>query len=403
MKMLSKVLIFSLVVMVFITGCTSKNNSSEVKEVIIASLHPVSGYLAKEGQEMDDAIKMAADEINEAGGIKSLGGAKVKVITGDHEGSEEKALSETQRLIRDGALGIIGAYGTVLTATQEAEKQKTPFIIDVAVADEVLERGFKYSFRLQPNSTMMVNNFLKYFTDLNNNTQSGLKTAVLSYEDAEFGTGIAERIAKRADEAGLEIIGKIPHSAGAADFTPSVSKITSLKPDVVILTTYLNDGTQIMKGLDQNGAMPKLLIGVANGALSNPTFIHEETSINQNMLDVNYSINPKSDKAKQLKDTFKEKYNKDFGPNSAYAYEAAKVLLLAIEKAGSTDKDKIRDQISSLKYEDHILPQEQPVIFDETGQNPNAAAVLTQINGGESFVVYPEPFGVAEPVFPMNK
>lgn len=391
-------------------GCSSNNQSAadsggdgQIKEIKIGSLHPLSGVLAKEGQEMDDAVKMAIDEINEAGGIKSLGGAKVVVVSGDHEGSEEKALSETQRLIREGAVGVIGAYGTVLSATQEAERQKTPFVVDVAVADQVTERGFKYTFRLQPNSTMMVDNFLKYFQELNTKSQAGLKTAVLSYEDSEFGTGIAEGIAAKAQEAGLEIIGKIPHSAAGADFTSDVTKIASLKPDVVILSTYLNDGTQIMKGLAQNNAVPKLLIGVANGALSNPTFIQNETGINQNMMDVNYSINPRSEQAAKLIIQFKQKYNKDFGANAAYAYEAAKVLLQAIENAGSADKTKIREQLAAMKYEQHILPQNEPISFNEKGQNPYATAVLSQISEGKSKVVYPEDFSVTMPVFPMHK
>lgn len=404
MKQVAKILCLLLITNLFLIGCSSELSSTDgnVKEIKIGTIHPLSGPLAKEGQEMSAAVQMAVDEVNESGGIKSLGGAKVVVVKGDHELKEEKAVSEAQRLISERVLGIIGPYGTALAATKEAERQKTPFIIDVAVADEITERGFKYTFRLQPNATMMVSNFLEYFKTLNEGTGSNLKTAVLSYENSEFGTLIAEDIERRASQAGLEVISKIPHSAAAADFTSEVTKIISLKPDVLVLTTYLNDGTQIIKGLNDYGFTPKVLIGVANGALSNPQFIENETAINQYLMDVNYSTNPKSEKVEQLKKKFKDIYKQNFGPNAAYSYEATKVLLMAIERAGSTDKTKIRDEIAKTHYDDHILPQ-GTLIFDEKGQNPNANAVLSQIVNGTSKVVFPVKYSVAEPVFPTKQ
>ncbi len=382
---------------------TSDENQGEnsVSEVKIGSLHPLSGALAIDGTQMENAVKMAVDEVNESGGIKSLGGAKVTLISEDSENKPEKGVSEVQRMIREGVVGIVGAYTSAVTlaATQEAEKQKVPFVVDIAVSNEVTERGFKYTFRIQPNAKLMTDNFLKYFKELNEKSGSQLKTAVLVHEDSVFGSGIADYIEQNASQAGLEILANMAHPASTLDLTSDITKIKSLNPDVVITTTYLSDGDLLVKGMHNSGFWPKAMIGVANGAFSNAKFIADNITINQHIMDVNYTINPKSELAQEVKSKYKQLYGEEMSPNAAYSYMAVKVLIDAIERAGSTDRSKIRDALAQTNYTDHILPQ-GPIIFDETGQNINAQAVLNQIFDGQSLVVYPEEYKQVEPVFP---
>lgn len=388
-----------------LAGCSGSQSSGAadagqpVKEIKIGQIHPLSGAMAVEGQQMRDAVQLAVDEVNEKGGIKSLGGAKVTLIDGDHEGKPEKGVSEVQRLIREGAVGILGTYtsGVTLSATQEAERQKTPFVVTIAAVDDVTERGFKYTFRIQPPASMMAQNFLDLFKSLNEKTGAGYQTAAIAHEDSVFGSSIADYINKNARQAGLQILANIPYSAKAADLTAEVNKIKSVNPDVVIPITYLNDGRLLFQAMKDANFKPKATIGVANGAISNAKFIAEDTALNQYMLDVNYTINPNSEKAKQVKEAYKAKFGSELGPNAAYSYEATKVLLDAIERAGSTDKAKIRDALTQTNYTDHILPQDA-IIFDEKGQNKNAQAVMNQIVDGKSEVVFPEKYKQAEPV-----
>ncbi|MFC0212280.1 ABC transporter substrate-binding protein [Paenibacillus chartarius] len=373
------------------------STGAKVAEVKIGSIHPISGSSAVEGQQMQDAIQMAVDEVNAGGGIKSLGGAKVTLVTGDNEMKAEKGVSEVQRMVREGVVGILGTYssGVTLTATQEAEKQKVPFVVTISSVDSITERGFKYTFRLQPPASMMAQDFISQFKDLNAKAGGNLKTAVISHEDSIFGSSIADYIQKHASEAGLEILAKMPHPSSAADLTADVNKMKSLNPDVVIPITYLGDGKLLFQSMKNAGFAPKVTIGVANGAISNSKFITEDTGLNQYLLDVNYSINPKSEKAKTVTAAYAAKYNKGMGPNAAYSYEATKVLIDAIERAGSTDKTKIRDALSTTDYKDHILPQDS-IVFDEKGQNKNARSVMNQIVDGKSVVVFPAEYKQVE-------
>lgn len=407
--MRKKLLALSMAVsLVFVAACGEESGTAgggdDGKNIVkIGSLHPLSGGLALEGQEMLDGVKLAVEEANEAGGIESMDGAKIELVESDHEGLAEKGVSEVQKLNTAKVAGIIGTYssGVALPATQEAERNGIPFIVDIGSADDITERGFKYTFRLQPAATSFSKDFLKYFDDLNKKTDTPLKTAVLVYEDSVFGSSISKAIKENADDYGLKILGDLPHSASSADLSSTINKISSLKPDVVITTTYLRDGAMLVEGLQSTKFVPKAIIGVANGAFSNAGFITDEKAENQNIMDVNYTINPKSETATKVKEAYKEKYNKNLGPNAAYSYMAAKVLIDAIERAGTNDREKVMEALKETNYEDHILPQEA-IQFDEKGQNIGARAVLNQIDGHESKVVYPEEFAEQEVVYPAN-
>jgi branched-chain amino acid transport system substrate-binding protein len=410
MKM-KKLLLLSIALIIVLAGCSSKSSTgatgsggSSAKVIKIGTLHPLSGSMANEGQQMRDAVRLAADEVNKAGGIKSLGGAKIQVVEGDSQGVPEKGVSEIQRLNREGVVGIIGAYssGVTLPATQEAEKAKIPFVVDIATDNSITERGFKYTFRIQPPASVMAKNFLNYINVLNKKAATPLKTVVLAHEDSVFGTGIANLIAKDAASHGLKVLADIPHPATAADLSSTVNKIKSLNPDIVVSTSYLQDGTLLVNGLKDANFQPKAMVGVANGAYSNAQFITQDKATNQYIMDINYTINPKSDLATTVEKEYKQAFNKDLGPNAAYSYTAAKVLIDAIERAGSTDHDKIREALTKTNLKGHILPQ-GPIVFDSKGQNENSQAVLNQIIDGQSKVVYPNAYKDAEPIYPTKK
>lgn len=400
---LKKIVFFMLATLLILTGCTGKAQSGEENIVKIGALHPLSGGLANEGQEMRDAARLAVKEVNEAGGIKSLGGAKVELIEADHEGAPEKGMSEIQRLDREKVVGVIGAYssGVTLPATQEAERAGIPFVVDIATVEEVTERGFKYTFRVQPPASMMAENFLEYFDVLNEMSETPLETVVLVHEDSVFGTSIASLIEKGASDHQIDVLDNIPHAATAADISSTINKINRLKPDAVIATTYLRDGTLLVNGLKQSNFQPKVIIGVANGAFSNTAFINDETDINQHIMDVNYSINPQSELALEVSQKYEDQFNKHMGPNAAYSYTATKVLIDAVERAGSTDRAKIQEALSETNLTEHILPQDT-IVFDESGQNANAQAVLNQIINGETKVIYPDEYKNADPVLPTK-
>src|SRR5258705_12818808 len=139
---------------------------AQSREVKVGYILPVTGPLAFEAQLALNGLQQAVDEINGAGGIKSLGGAHITLLPGDTQNKVELGNSEAARLIDQGVTAIIGPFSSLVafSVRQVTEKNKTPFLLLATVADNVLEGGLRYTFRMQPNgramATLTVGNML---------------------------------------------------------------------------------------------------------------------------------------------------------------------------------------------------------------------------------------------------
>lgn len=405
--LLAVILVFTMVVS--LAGCgsqASNDNSSnnnaqaQAKEILIGSIHPMTGSMAYEGKAITNAAQLAVDEINAAGGIKSLGGAKLKLLVGDNQGLPDKAASEAQRLIREGAVALIGTYtsSATVTATQEAEKAQTPFLITVAATTNIQERGFKYSFRIQPNADTFSNDFLRYMKEIKT---PDIKTIAIVHENSLFGTYFADYVKKNIAKADLTVVGDIPYAASTATLSSEVTKLAGLNPDLVVGVGYYRDQALLMKAIRERNLKFKGIVGIANGAISDPKIIQDLGQGAEGLMDVNYRWNPTSQASEKVLTAYKQKYNDNMSPHAMFGYTSIQVLADSLERAASTDKNKLRDAIAQTNFTNHILPQDA-ISFNDKGENINAQAVLIQIQNGKQEVVYPEKYAQAKLIFPMK-
>src|SRR5215510_12973454 len=143
------------------------------KEVKLGYILPVTGPLAFEAQLSLNGLQLAVDEINNASGVKSLGGAKLTLLPGDTQNKVELGNSEAARLIDQGISVLIGPFSSLVaySVRQVTEKNKTPFMLLAAVADNLTEGGLRYVFRVQPNgkamSTLTMTNLVELATASN--------------------------------------------------------------------------------------------------------------------------------------------------------------------------------------------------------------------------------------------
>ncbi len=373
------------------------------KEIIIGHIHPLSGFLAFDGKELENGIKLAVQEINQAGGIKSLGGAQLKLMAADSEGKPDVAIREVERLYKAGAVALTGCYqsGVTLVATQIAEKFKVPFVVSVAVADKVTERGFKYTFRVQPNAQQMATQAVQHLAEIIKASGDSAKTIAYLHDDTAFGKPLSEHVAKVAPQYGLKVVEDVPYSPKAADVSTEVGKIKAAGADIILDTGYFGDGVRVYKTMKDLRVQAKAIMGCANGAFSHPKFIKELGEITENVMDGNYRANPLSPLTKKAFANYKKTYGNDMGASTVFSYQAAYVIADAIERAGSDDRKAIRDALAKTEMTDHILPQ-GPIVFGKDGQNVNARAAVTQVQGGQIKVVWPKEYAEAEPVFPVK-
>lgn len=145
----------------------------------------------------------------------------------------------------------------------------------------------------------------------------------------------------------------------------------------------------------------KAVYGVANGAFSHPDFVNQAGPASVNVMDANYYFDPRNPATQVAFETYRQKFGRSFSTHAIYAYEAARVALDAIERAGAADPEAVREALANTNRSEHILPQ-GPIQFDEQGENINARAVLLQVLDGAPRVVLPAQYAEAQPVFPAG-
>jgi len=373
------------------------------KEILIGSIHPTTGPCAYDGTSVAQAVQLAADLKNAAGGIKSMGGAKLKVLLKDTESKPKVGEAAAEKLIRDGCIALLGCYNSpvALVTTKVAERRGIPHIITIAVADEILQRGFKYTFRPQPDAMDMAEGTCKYARELAERFNVDLKTVALMHI-AGFGAVIANKVDKIAPQYGFEVIGKVSYGYGVSDLTTEIFKVKAMNADVIFDAGYLADGILKLKTYNDLKVEPKGgIIGCANGAYSNAAMVKELGRLAEYIMDGNYSHNPRSSLARRVMAEYNKKYTKVvFQSHVAPTYDAALVLIDALERAGTTDPVKLRDAIAKTSLKEHVMPG-GPIEFDSTGQNSNALATLQQVQKREVKLVLPKEYSNAEPVYPI--
>jgi branched-chain amino acid transport system substrate-binding protein len=377
---------------------------AQAREIKVGHIHPLSGFLAFDGGLVVNGLTLAVDEINEGGGIKSIGGARVGLAGGDTQGKVEVGMAEAERLIRDGAVAVLGPYQSPVAyaVSQLCEKERTPFVITVAVADNITERGFEYTFRVQPNARVMAERSLDHLAEMAKSAGVSVKTLSMMHEDGLFGTSIAGHVERHAKKLGMELGLKVPYNFRTPDLTTEVTKIKAAKADVVLVTGYFGDALLIVRTATELRLEARAVMGISNGGFSNPKFLADQPQLADLILDGNYWHNPRSERTKRVMDAYAKRFNAPMSSHSVQSYSAMMVLRDALERAGSPDRAKVREALAKTNLTDHILPQ-GPIQFDKTGENTGAQSALLQNQGGRTAVVGPAQFAEAKAVFPVPR
>jgi branched-chain amino acid transport system substrate-binding protein len=374
---------------------------AQTKTVKIGLIHPVSGALAYSGAQSRFGAQFAIDEINAAGGIKSMGGAKLEAALGDSQSRPEVGVAEVERLHQDGVSAYVGCFSSAiaLPATQAAAKYNTPFMIDVGVSDAIVSRGLKNVFRLAPGNGKCVDDAFAGLADVNKAAGGPAKSAVIVHEDSEFGTSTAKLLAGKLSGIGLEVKDVLKHATPTRDFSNLVLKIKSLKPDLVIISDYQNEYVLLARTLYQQKAEVAGIFSVLGGGF-NYRLVKEQPDVAQYMMDFNHWYNPKSPKAQAMRKAVEAKGNL-FTFEVYCSYNSVKCYADALERAKTAEKEPVIAALESSTWFPETMPY-GPTKF-VNGQNTGGRAVLLQATKTDIAVVWPNDVAEAKPVFPRPK
>jgi branched-chain amino acid transport system substrate-binding protein len=374
------------------------------KEIIVGAIAPLSGFQASVGQHEKAGFEIAIEEINAAGGIKSLGGAKLKAMVANDEGKPESGMAEAERLIRAGAVMLIGADASPVTyaTTSVAEKYKICHLVPMSVADNITERGFKYTFRTTDRTGIQGYRIMRFIKALKMRPEANVKTGVIMHLDNIYGKSVADSVNRAAKEMGtIQILDTIPYPQNARDLTAEITKAKSYKPDLLMPVSWVADSIMITNAMyEQKLDVPTF------GMCSNhntPEYIEGVGKRSNNVMSATIAINNLSKKAIAFTKKYEARHKKLPTVHAMSFYEACLLAGDVLERARSTSSDKIRLALANTNYFSDLITREGTIFFDETGQCPSNTRCLIQIVDGKIYNVDPPMFAEREPVFPIPK
>ncbi len=374
---------------------------AQPKAIKVGILHPVTGALAYSGQQCREGALMAIDDINKSG-IKSMGGAKLEVMLGDAQSTPQAGTAEIEKMNEAGCAAVIGAYASAicLATTQAAAKYNLPHVVDVGVADQIVERGLKNTFRFGPGYRTCAQIAMSNLHVLNTAAGKPAKTVMIIHEESLFGTGTANLLAKELPGFGYDVKEVIKHANPTRDFNNIVLRIKAVNPDIVIPANYYNEYALLVRTMQQQKVTPKAIYSVLGGAASSYKFVKEFPDAANGIIDCNHWFNPKDKRALELKKRTEAK-NLFYSYEVFNTYTAVRLLADALERAKSADRAAITDALASSTFSDHFLPY-GPTKF-ENGQNTGAQPLMTQVIKNDIRVIVPREYREAEPIFPLRR
>jgi branched-chain amino acid transport system substrate-binding protein len=379
--------------------------ASAADDLKIALVVPLSGRWARQGQLKKMGAEMAVAEINTAGGIKALGGAKIVLREADAGDTVEKAVSAAQRaLTREKISAGIGAWLSSFTlgVTEVAERMQVPWFT-LSYADSITERGFKYTFQSSPVSSAQAEQALELIVDLAKRHNQSIKKAALVGDNTAASVFFFKPLRERLLKAkGIETVVDEIWTPPLADATAIVQKIRSTQPDIIFYgATNFPDSTQVLQKVKEFGLKTPIM-GV--GAwLVTPEYVK---TVGKELLDNVMSVvaaHPLKGQ-EELVEKFKKRTGEPFmtqDPLMSYAH--VWIIKEAAERAKSPDPHAIRDAVAKLDLTSGaaaaaLYPGR--IHYDDRGRRVGAAPTIVQWQNGEPFTVVPAEVATRKPLWP---
>jgi branched-chain amino acid transport system substrate-binding protein len=379
------------------SGSKSSAGGSSNETIKIGVVLPLTGDAAPLGDQSKKALQLAADEVNAKGGIKALNGAKFELIFGDSQGNQQAAVSETTRLIDKEKVALLtGAYqsGMTLPATQEAEKKNKIWFAGVPSDDAITSRGFKNVFRIADTSQMRVISQVSFLNDLKAKG-TDIKTVALVYENSSWGQGVAKYWKENLPKAGYQITIDEPYDRKATDLTPVANKVKAANPDVVLMVSYVQDGTLLAKAFKQQKVTPKAFVATSGGT-ADVQFLKNAGEEALNWFDISaWEPDVNRPGSKELDKVFVDKFGGHPSGEQIKEYASIYTIADALERAKSTDTDKLRKALTETNITSGPTQiYTKTIHFNEQNTLPDPSLVMAQfqkVNGKvERVTVWPQ-------------
>jgi branched-chain amino acid transport system substrate-binding protein len=371
---------------------------AEAPAVNVGVIMPLSGANAQFGINARNGIELAADEINSAGGIAELGGAKINLIVADATSTPTTAGNVAQRLItQQDVTAVLGAFASSLTiAISEVTERRDIPLLTMSFADQITGRGYKNIFQVVAKASVIGKAQFDYVAAIAQAADSKIEKIAIMYEDTAYGTAQATGLRAGAKAANVEIVMDDAYPLGITDTTPLVNKLRGSGAQVVFPISYLNDSLLIIRSMRQQ----KLTIPAIGGAAGYviPDFEKALGEYAENVLSINTS---NYDLAPELTDRFRKRFGYFMVHEALEHAVTLEVLVQAIRKAKSSKAEDVAAALRGARFTGGWINGMTggAVQFDQTGLNVLSVPLMVQWRGKDIVTVWPKDIAKSAPVW----
>lgn len=377
------------------------------KEVEVGLLVPLSGLYARFGANMRMGAEMSVKRINEEGGIKALGGAKLKLIVVDCGDTAEKAKSAAQRMVADypHMVAVSGSYLSTFTlATSEVTERAHLPMLTLSYSDLITSRGFKYIFQTSATSGSQAKQALPVLMKLAESAGVHPKTVAIISDNTAASVASVKSIRKHAKALGLKIVVDETFTPPLADATPLVQKVRAAHPDLFFfLPTVISDAKLVLEKMNEfgmgKGKVPTVSYGIA---MFEPDMLKTMSpDLLQGMMAAVGSWQSKGQE--NIAAELKKKYHEPWmDQNVLSTYADFIVMKDALEKAGKANREAVDHALHTMDLgPSHYYPGGR-IQFAANGRRVGAGLAIIQWQSGVPVTIYPPNLAMAKPIWPKK-
>lgn len=376
--------------LLMLCGAVSGVHSAELPIRIGAPL-PLTGALSPEGVKLQQGYELWKDTVNANGGI-AVGGQKrpVEIVYYDYQSATPKAVQLAEKLATDDKVDFMFSpfgSGASKAASTVSERYGIPTIAPTASSVEVYDQGYKNLF-----GTFTANDTLtEPMADIVKAKAPNVKRVAILARNDLYPLALGQEFDKSAKKRGLEVVYFEKYAINTLDHASALTEIKTAKPDWIVATGYINDMILIRKQMADLGIKAQVVTMI--NAPAYQEFIDATDALADNVTSatwwhpaVRYQSKDVFGSSVNYTESFKKKYNglPDF--TNATGSAVGVVLQMAIEKAGSVDRVKVREALAKGGFDTFF----GPLTFNSVGQAVSYVPPVFQIQKGKAVVIYPD-------------
>jgi branched-chain amino acid transport system substrate-binding protein len=385
--------------------------SAQPKEVEVGLIAPMSGPWARQGQVMKLAADLAIESINRQGGIKSMGGAKLKLAVFDAGDTVEKAKNAAQRMVADSPNLVVatGAYlsSFTLAVTEVTERARLP-VVTFSYSDLITERGFRYVFQTSATGDQQAEGSLPALMEMAEKASGKRpKTIGIVMDNTAASVAFVKPIKDhQLERLGLRLVVDETFTPPLANATPLIQRVRSGRPDILLLLpTAISDAKLLLEKMNEFGLGRGRLPTISNGAAILDPDLRGSMNVAQleGVMSVvaNWTTRAQDDLIAETKAKTSEPW-----PTQHFVttYGDMWIFKAALEAAGKADRVAVAEALRKMNLTDgaaKYFPGGK-VKFDESGRRVDAGLLIVQWQKGVPVTVYPPKDAVAEPIWPKR-